>query len=202
MNGLNQLDAALFEIINRGFNTLWLDELMIFASSKYGWTPLYLFLVWVFFAKFPWKKAVLFVLMLLSAFGISDSFTSRVVKPWFKRPRPYTEQTLNARLPHINGEKREKFIHDNLRNYGFVSSHAANFFAFTTLALILLGWKDWRYWALFAAAVLVALSRVYLGVHYPGDVLGGAITGVLIAHFLAFLYRYFLLPKLWAHDDR
>lgn len=196
MTWIEQLDALLFKFVNRGFTADWLDNLMIFASSKYGWTPLYAALVVLFFVKFPIKKAVVCILLLVAAFGISDSFTSRAMKPFFKRPRPYTVAALNARLPLIKKADKEKFISDNRRNYGFVSSHAANFFALASLSVLLLGWKGWGRKALLAIAMLVALSRVYLGVHYPGDVIGGALVGAGIAYLLAIAYRRWLEPKL------
>lgn len=196
MNWIVQLDTELFKVINRGFNPGWLDDLMIFASSKYGWTPLYAALVILFFVKFPIKKTVVCILILVAAFGISDSFTSRIVKPFFKRPRPYTVEVLNARLPLIKKANKEKFIKDNRGNYSFVSSHSSNFFALACLSALLLGWKRWGRKALYAIAALVALSRVYLGVHYPGDVIGGALVGTGIAYLLAMAYQQLLEPKL------
>ena len=196
MTQIEQLDAWLFEAVNRGFTPGWLDNVMVFASSKYGWTPLYVFLVVLFFVKFPVKKAVVCILLLVTAFGISDSFTSRVIKPFFKRPRPYTVEALDVRLPLIKNENTAQFVQDNRKNYGFVSSHSSNFFALATLSVLLLGWKGRGRMALYTIAVLVALSRVYLGVHYPGDVIGGAFAGTGIALAIAYAYRKLLEPKL------
>ncbi len=196
MTRIEQLDAWLFEAVNSGFTPGWLDNVMVFASSKYGWTPLYVFLVVLFFVKFPVKKAVVCILLLVAAFGISDSFTSRVMKPLFKRPRPYTVEALDVRLPLIKNGNKAQFVQDNRRNYGFVSSHSSNFFALATLSVLLLGWKGRGRMALYAIAALVALSRVYLGVHYPGDVIVGSLVGAGIAVLLAYAYRSFLEPKL------
>ena len=77
-----------------------------------------------------------------------------------------------------------------------MSSHSANFFALVTLSVLLLGWKGRSRLALYGIAALVALSRVYLGVHYPGDVIGGALVGTGIALTIAFAYRQLLEPKL------
>jgi len=196
MTRIEQLDAWLFEAVNRGFTPGWLDNVMVFASSKYGWIPLYAFLVVLFFVKFPVKKAVVCILLLVAAFGISDSFTSRVIKPFFKRPRPYTIENLHVRLPLIKNGNTAQFVQDNRKNYGFVSSHSSNFFALATLSVLLLGWKGRSRMALYAIAALVALSRVYLGVHYPGDVIGGAFAGTGIALAIAYAYRKLLEPKL------
>lgn len=196
MTRIEQLDAWLFEAVNSGFTPGWLDNVMVFASSKYGWTPLYVFLVVLFFVKFPVKKAVVCILLLVAAFGISDSFTSRVIKPFFKRPRPYTIESLHVRLPLIKNGNKAQFVQDNRRNYGFVSSHSSNLFALATLSVLLLGWKGRGRMAMYTIAVLVALSRVYLGVHYPGDVIAGALVGTGIALAVAYAYRKLLEPKL------
>ena len=131
------VDVVLYKLINQTLTSPLLDTIMVFASSKYGWLPLYLLLVFLLLKKKPLKTGLVKVLLLIAAFGISDSFTSRVVKPLFKRQRPYMHSQYEARLPLVV-ENREGFIEDNRKNYGFVSSHASNFFAVLTLAGILL----------------------------------------------------------------
>jgi undecaprenyl-diphosphatase len=189
-------DQLLFKIINQKLSAEWLDSVMVFASSKYGWLPLYAMIAVLLFYRQPWKLGLARVLLVVAAFGISDSFTSRVMKPLFKRQRPYTIEENNARLPLVAAEKQAKFISDNQKNYGFVSSHSANFFAIMLLASGLLGFRGFRKYALVFIAALVAYSRVYLGVHYPADVIVGGLVGGGIALGLFYCYKRWILQRL------
>ena len=189
------VDVVLYKLVNQTLTSPLLDTIMVFASSKYGWLPLYLLLVFLLLKKKPLKTGLVKVLLLIAAFGISDSFTSRVVKPLFKRQRPYMHSQYEARLPLVV-ENREGFIEDNRKNYGFVSSHASNFFAVLTLAGILLSLSVRNKWLLWGIAALVAYSRVYVGVHYPSDVLMGGLFGFGLAHGLNFLYLRWIQPRL------
>jgi undecaprenyl-diphosphatase len=190
------LDQLLFKIINQKLCAEWLDPVMVFASSKYGWLPLYGLLIFLFFRNQPWKTGLARLLLMVAAFGISDSFTSKVMKPYFKRQRPYITASNHARLPEKSAAEIPKFIEENRTNYGFVSSHASNFFAVMLLASLLLNLKGYRKFILLLIASLVAYSRVYLGKHYPLDVICGGMVGCGIAMGLFFIYHRWILPRL------
>lgn len=183
---VTRIDHALFVLINQRWAAPWLDPVMIAASHKYTWIPLYMLLIWLLYRQYGTRKAAVMTLLLVLAFGISDSFSSRLMKPVFKRKRPFLVESLNARLPDGPAHSR----------YGFVSSHSANFFAITTLAVLLLGRSRRKFLLFHGIAVLVAWSRVYLGVHFPADVAAGAALGALVAYLLAMIYRRWLEPKL------
>ena len=179
---LEQTDARLFTLINRDLAASWADPVMHLASHHWFWVPLYAWLVFQFWKRFG-RRAWLPVLLAFTAFGLSDSISSRVFKPGFKRERPFLNEHLQARLPE--GPAGSK--------YGFVSSHAANVFAIYTLSLLMLGYRKGKAAVLLAVAGLVAYSRVYLGVHYPMDVLAGGLFGAAVAYGLFAAFRKQLL---------
>jgi len=125
------------------------------------------------------KKFWIPTLLTLSSFGLADSISSRICKPLFARVRPAWEESLHPRTP--NGLPGSK--------YGFVSSHSANAFAVFATAMALLGLgRRWRL-ALMYLAAAIAYSRVYLGVHYVGDVFFGALLGLGISWCLVRVFR-------------
>ena len=179
---LDPVDKVVFTWINYDLASPWLDPLMVFLSSKWTFIPLYLLIVYLYFRKFKIRFWIP-VLLTVSAFGLSDSISSRILKPLTKRTRPLYEETMNAPI----AEKPVRVPHEKAGSrYGFVSSHSSNMFAVMGLATMLLGLSMGKSLAFYAVAALVAYSRVYLGLHYPGDVFFGALLGYGIARILFF----------------
>ncbi|MFM2334608.1 MAG: hypothetical protein RIS91_611 [Bacteroidota bacterium] len=175
---LDFFDRDLFVLINQRWASPSLDPMMIFLSSKWAFMPLYAVFVWLFWRKFG-VKCWLPILFTVASFGLADSISSRIFKPGFARVRPAWEKSLTPRLP--NGEPGSR--------YGFVSSHSANAFAVFATAMALLGLgRRWRL-ALMYLAAAIAYSRVYLGVHYVGDVFFGALLGLGISWCLVRVFR-------------
>lgn len=175
IESLVNFDHAIFIAINQTFSSHWLDGLMHVFSSKLAMLPIYLISIYQF-VKIYKRKFWVPVILCLIAVGLSDSISSKICKPLFKRTRPAFCASMNPRLPDgIPGSQ-----------YGFVSSHAANSFAvyplFVALIFGLNNLAVRRKWMImaFALATLVAYSRVYNGVHWPADVIGGALLGYLI----------------------
>lgn len=172
---VSALDTALFEKINKDWHHPLLDLVMPFITDFHK-TPYFVVAILFFWIlvhrKLGWRgSALLFSAVLVV--GCLDFFGSQVIKPFFARLRPGVDGAIDvvARAPHFGG-------------YSFLSNHATNMFGLAGFLA-----KIQRPWAvpLFIFAFLAAYSRVYVGVHYPLDVLGGGLWGVawglIAAHY-------------------
>ena len=180
---LLHIDTEILLAIN-GWHAPWADTLMWIVSAKTTWIPLYLLLigllVWRYRQPAPtpikWLQKVpacgVMSVVIGLAVGAADFIASGILKDWVARPRPSRVPELEGVLHLVNGYKSGQ--------YGFVSSHAAN-----TMAVALLFSLIWRNKIATVGLMLwVAAncySRMYLGVHYPTDILGGLIVGSLVA---------------------
>ncbi len=181
---LIHFDQELFLALNEAHNSFF-DFIMYWASDKLIWIPLYLFLLLLVFIKLRWKGV--FVLIAIAALiTLSDQASVQLFKDVFKRLRPCHEPLLDGMVHLVKGHCGGK--------YGFVSSHATNVFAIATFMSLFFR-ENYRYstLALMLWSSFVAYSRIYLGVHYPGDVLGGAILGALIGIIVYKLYSWMSL---------
>ena len=180
---LIHIDTAILLLIN-GWHTLWADQVMWIVSEKTTWIPLYLLLIGLLVWRYrqpsnnatKWLKkvpvCVVMIVAIVAAVGLSDFIASGILKDLVARLRPTRVPELEGVLHLVNGYKSGQ--------YGFVSSHAAN-----TMACGLLFSLIWRKKIATVGMMLwVAVncySRMYLGVHYPLDILGGLIVGALMA---------------------
>jgi undecaprenyl-diphosphatase len=166
---LIELDKEFLLFFN-SHNLPWLDPVILAMTNTFSWLPLYLFLVYLIIKDYR-KEAWTVLLGIAVSILLSDQITSSLMKPYFARLRPSHDPTLAAMIHLVDGYKGGK--------YGFASSHAANTFGLTTFFWLLFGSKRKWMMILFVWAALVTYTRLYLGVHYPGDVLVGALIGVL-----------------------
>lgn len=170
---LDHLDKDLLLYL-QSQNTPLMDTLMAGITSKYNWLPLYLLLLLALFRQFRWQ-AVYSVVAVVLLVILSDQITSSLIKPLFGRFRPCHD-------PEIGHLVRIVTKCGGL--YGFVSGHASNSFAVTTFFLLLFH-KTHRYvWWLLIWPIFVSYSRIYLGVHYPLDILGGALVGIILGYLV------------------
>ena len=166
---LIQFDQDLFIYLN-SLHTSWLDPVMFYMTDTYFWLPLHAFLLYLIFKVYGKRTWIVLICITLSVVA-ANGITSELMKPFFLRLRP-------SHTPHI--ENLVHIVNDYKGGlYGFASSHAANTFALTTFFWIAFR-KHYRYcgW-LFVWASLVTYTRIYLGVHYPADILVGALIGIL-----------------------
>lgn len=186
LEALNTIDTTIFLFLN-GLHSAFFDSFMYTFSDKWVWIPFYASLLFVFIRY--WKKEALWIILaLVLCIVIADQVSSGIIKQLVQRPRPTRAEELEGMVHIVNGYRGGRF--------GFVSSHAANSFGLALFCSLLFRKKIYT-WILFLWAVLTSYSRIYLGVHYPFDILGGIIVGCLSALLCYWLLRKFRpeIPK-------
>ena len=188
MNSLSTIDQNLFLYLN-SLHVSWLDKVMIAITQMWVWAPLYLLLIyWTVkqYGKRCWWVFLAVGIVVLC----SDQLSAHVCKPLFQRLRPCYNTDFQDIIYLPKGLAGGK--------YGFVSSHAANTFA---VAAFLTGAlhknRCWIGIVLYLWAFISSYSRIYIGYHYPGDILCGAILGILIGLILWKVFQLIVTQKAW-----
>lgn len=185
MEQIIEWDKKLLLWIN-SFHVGWLDPIMLQVTKTEFWIPLYLFLIYLIFRKYN-NRAWLVLAGVALAVLLADQITSSLMKPFFQRLRPSQEPTL-AGLVHLANDYKGGL-------YGFASSHAANTFA-VALFIWLLFKNTYRWiFLVFIWAAVMTYTRLYLGVHYPGDILVGGLIG-LLSGWAGYRFYLFLEAKV------
>ncbi len=170
---LNLFDQSIFFAINHGLANPFFDWLMPLLRNRYFWTPLYLFII-IFFIRNYGRQGWLLIIFMLLTFALSDYISSSVIKPAFQRIRPCNDpglkDSVNSLIACGSG-------------FSFPSSHAANHFGLAVFLITLFSHK-WKYITSLAIlwAFSVSFAQVYVGVHYPGDIMFGAMLGSMIGY--------------------
>ena len=176
---LVHLDQQLLLYLNSLNNPFW-DQVMYIISGKFTWIPLYIAIL-IFLGKTYKRKFPVIVLFIILGITLADQTSVNLFKNTFQRLRPCHEPALEGLVHLVKGECGGL--------YGFVSSHATNSFFVAVFSLLFIR-RRWYTVSVIIWALIVGYSRIYLGVHYPGDVLCGSLLGAFIGWLV---YKMYLL---------
>ncbi|MCU4165355.1 phosphatase PAP2 family protein [Marinilabiliaceae bacterium A049] len=177
MQSLLELDKDILLFLNSHFSAYW-DNFFWMFTSKEVWVPLYLTIGYVIFKNHGFKGIITllsFVLLII----LCDQISTNIFKEGFQRLRPSHDEDLKY-LVHLIAGKRGGL-------YGFVSSHSANSFGLAMFSSLLFRNKTYTFF-IFTWASINAYSRIYMGVHFPGDIIGGFLLGIILALFVYEVY--------------
>lgn len=180
INTISELDKDLLLTLNGSDSIFW-DGCMKVYTTMAIWIPLILMLLYVLIKNNNIKNFFLLILIIGAVVALSDRISSGICKPFFERWRP----TNDPVLMHIVD------VTDGIRggSYGFTSSHAANSFGIATFIMLLIKSKVLSI-SLIIWASMNAFTRMYLGVHYPGDIIAGTLIGVTVGWSMYKLYCF------------
>ena len=179
---LLDIDKELFILIHSKWANSTFDLVLPILREAKTWIPLYLLFAFLIIRKFKLKGLAMVVSVAIAVL-IADRFSAGFMKPFFERLRPCHEPSLSEYLRNLiycGGQ------------YGFVSSHATNHFAIAVLFtqyFKTLSRHQWIHWIFYLWAALICFAQVYVGKHYPGDVVIGGILGVGIGFLVHWLFN-------------
>ena len=174
------MEASLFEFLNQDLANPFFDAVLPVYRDKLTWVPLYVLTAYVIWSRYGWKRTLYLLLCIGLVIAVADQIAATVIKPWVGRLRPCATEALQTQV---------RILVSCGGKYGFPSNHATNHFAVATvLCLTVLHKWQWRIlWLLWALSI--SLAQVYVGKHFPADILAGALLGTGIAALGVIAYR-------------
>lgn len=178
-----EADRYLFDQINQQWAHPVTDVLMPFIRNQFTWVPIYFFLLIFGYLNFR-KTLIPWIGFFLLTFALTDIISAQIFKELIQRPRPcwdsFSSDHARMLIPCSHA-------------FGFVSSHAANHFGMSVFIFITLRpFVQKGLFLVFIWAALVCIAQVYVGAHYPGDVLGGSILGIIIGKITTYFYQRYI----------
>lgn len=193
MSALDQIlqwDQKVFIAIHDGLSNPSLDFIMPWLRNPFFWIPIYALLFYFVMRKFG-LNGLLWVLALFVVFGIADFSSASILKKYFGRIRPCNEPALQDYIHAVVSCGSGK---------SFPSSHSSNHFGISFFIIFTLGpFFKWIKFPAIIWALLVVIAQVYVGVHYPLDILGGVVVGFIAAGIVSFLFNKYVPLKLIRH---
>lgn len=181
---LKEVDRDIFTFINAEASMPALDGVMILMRNALTWIPLYAFILyWVIrhIPKFSWQ----FILFTLLVFAVADYGSASIIKPLVARLRPCHVDALKPVM---------RSLVDCGGYNSFPSTHASNHFGLATFWFLSFNYMQSRRWYwLWVWAFLIGYAQIYVGKHYPFDIVGGAVFGILVGLLWALIFKRYIL---------
>ena len=186
---ITNIDHFLFAFLNQSLSNPIFDSILPTLRNKWTWTPLYLFIVVFFIYKYKLKSLYVILCAIISVI-LADYLSAGVIKPWIQRPRPCNTPVVKESL---------NLLLDCRNSFSFVSSHACNHFSMAIFfSSMLKNRSNSRpITSLFLAwAGIISFAQIYVGVHFPTDILVGAVLGSMIGWIVVKLCRFILCERM------
>ena len=181
---LANIDQQWFLTLN-GINSAFFDELFWLITGKFAWIPMICVLLYCSF-RHNWKVGVSMIVAVALVITLCDQISSGIIKDAVCRLRPTHDPDIGG-LVHVVNDYRGG-------QYGFVSSHAANSFGVAVFLAMVFRRRLFT-WVILAWALILSYSRIYLGVHYPGDIVCGGLLGAALGALVYCMYKKVIKSK-------
>lgn len=178
---LHEIDTRIFLLFN-GVSSPFFDVFMTIFTGRVIWWPMYAAIIVVLWRAGRWPRMLFYLCAVLLAVAVADQLCAAVIRPAVERLRPSNPQNTLSELAYIVNEYRGG-------HYGFPSCHAANSFTMATFISLLVRRRGFAVF-LIGWALINSYTRLYLGVHYPGDLIVGTLIGTAMGFIFYFATRW------------